>query len=202
MNTQTHVLLAAALLARKGENQSLRNSAIVLGALIPDAVIFALFFWSKMAGIPEQTVWDQLYYNPPWSEWIDAANSVPLYVTIAVLGWLIFRTAKNNSQEFWGGIAIAFGAAGLLHLAADLPLHVNDAHAHFMPFTQWKFISQISYWDPDHYGLIWLPIEALLGIICAVLLWRRFPVKWLHALCIIAIVSYIAVPAYFILALS
>ena len=40
----------------------------------------------------------------------------------------------------------------LLHSLGDFPLHHDDAHRHFFPFSDWRFISPISYWDPAHYG--------------------------------------------------
>ena len=84
MNTQTHVLLAAALLAKPGEPA--RNTAIVAGALVPDLAIYTLFVWSKFAGIPERTVWSQLYYQPPWSDAVTAGNAAPLYIALLVIG--------------------------------------------------------------------------------------------------------------------
>ena len=65
MNTQTHLLLASALFARPGRENRLRNAAIICGALLPDAVIFVMFAWSKLIGTPESEVWSNWYAAAP-----------------------------------------------------------------------------------------------------------------------------------------
>jgi len=62
----------------------------------------------------------------------------------------------------------------MLHIAGDLPLHNDDAHRHFFPFSNWRFISPVSYWDPKHYGTIVAPIEILIVIISCVVLFLTF----------------------------
>ncbi|MFT6146912.1 MAG: hypothetical protein ACJAV2_004808, partial [Myxococcota bacterium] len=37
------------------------------------------------------------------------------------------------------------------------------------------FESPVSYWDPEHYGLFWIPIELVLYAGCLAVLWRRHP---------------------------
>lgn len=48
MNTQTHLLLASALLTKRGEKA--RNIAIVAGALLPDLPVYALFGIASLQG--------------------------------------------------------------------------------------------------------------------------------------------------------
>ena len=79
MNTQTHLLLVSALFTRPGRENRLRNTAVLCGALLPDAVIFAMFGWSKLIGAPESEVWSSWYFNPPWLTAIDWTNSLPLF---------------------------------------------------------------------------------------------------------------------------
>ena len=56
----------------------------------------------------------------------------------------------------------------------DLPVHHDDGHPHFWPFTMWIFESPLSYWDPRHFGA-WLgAFEIALAVALVVLLWRRF----------------------------
>jgi len=43
-----------------------------------------------------------------------------------------------------------------------LPVHHDDGHRHFFPLSDWRFESPVSYWDPAHYGHIFLWIELLL----------------------------------------
>ena len=48
-----------------------------------------------------------------------------------------------------------------LHVPEDLFLHHDDGHRHFYPLSQWRYSSPVSYWDPNHYGKIVAPLEAL-----------------------------------------
>jgi len=80
-----------------------------------------------------------------------------------------------------------------------MPLHVDDAHAHFWPFSDWRFVSPVSYWNPGYYGHIWAPIEGALALALALIavLWLRFQPRWVRAALVLAALSYVAVPAYF-----
>ncbi|MDA4847329.1 hypothetical protein [Hoeflea poritis] len=189
MNTQTHVLLAAAILAKPGKPA--RNTAVIVGALVPDLAIYTLFIWSKIAGIPERRVWSELYYNPPWSDAVTVGNSAPLYILILLIGLLA-------SKWYRPAILLAvFAIAALLHLAADLPVHVDDAHAHLWPLSDWRFRSPVSYWNPNHNGDIFTIVEAGIGIVLSIILWRRFHALWVRALLVLAIVAYLGPPLYF-----
>lgn len=191
--TQTHLLVAGGLLARPG--QTLRNSAILFGSLIPDAAIYALFGWSKFQGIPERTVWRELYWQEPWQSWTAAGNSLPLYAILLVIGLFLLRQA---AMAWKIGLVLTFVAlAALTHIAGDLPVHVDDAHRHFWPLSNWKFISPVSYWHPDHHGDTFAIFEVVLGSLLAILLFRRFKTLWVRAILGLLIVAYVAVPIYF-----
>ena len=193
MNTQTHLLIAGALFARPG--MPLRNTAVVIGALVPDLAIYTLFAWSKFAGIPEATVWRQLYWQEPWQTWTAAGNSIPLYLIALLLGVIFLRQASNTWRI---GLVLTFvSLAALSHIAGDMPVHVDDAHRHFWPISDWKFISPISYWHPDHHGDAFGIFEAVLGFALAALLFVRFKVWWVRALLIVMMIAYVAVPFYF-----
>lgn len=49
----------------------------------------------------------------------------------------------------------------VFHSLGDLPVHHDDAHRHFFPFSDYRLISPISYWDPQHYGRIVAGVEVL-----------------------------------------
>ncbi len=189
MNTQTHVLLAAAILAKPGAPA--RNTAIIAGALIPDLAIYTLFVWSKLAGIPERTVWNTLYYNPPWSDAVTVGNSAPLYLALLLIG-LLAATRWRVAMP-----VVFFAAAALIHIAADLPVHVDDAHAHLWPLSDWRFRSPVSYWHPGHFGGIVSLLEAAVGVALSVLLWRRFRATWARGLLVLAVLAYLGPPIYF-----
>ncbi len=198
MNTQTHLLVAAALFAKPGHY--VRNAAVVVGSFIPDAAIYTLFAWSKAAGIPERKVWSELYWQEPWQSWTAAGNSVPFYVLLLILGVVALRA--HRSVFLLGLVFTFFACAALSHVAGDFPVHVDDAHRHLWPLTDWKFISPVSYWHPDHHGGIFSVFEMLLGLALAVILFRRFNTLWVRVLLALVCAAYIAVPLYFTLVLG
>jgi len=187
-------LIGAAALARPAEDAAARrhNLAILAGALIADAAIFGLFVWARLIqGISEARLWGEVYWQEPWQTLVAIGNSLPLYLTLLLAGlWARSR------------IAIVFAAAALLHLAFDLPFHRDDAHPHFWPFSDWRFRSPVSYWDPAHHGALVSLAEAALGLVLIVFLWRRFRSLPVRAALLLAFASYIAVPAYFTLMLG
>jgi len=44
-------------------------------------------------------------------------------------------------------------------------VHNDDAHRHFFPFSNYRFISPFSYWDRNHYGSIVSFVEMLLVLL-------------------------------------
>lgn len=189
MNTQTHLLLASALLTKRGEKA--RNVAIVAGALLPDVPVFALFSIASAMGYTSQDVFGDFYFRDEMRNLMGAFNSFLVAALIAAAGW-VFR------EKWWGWPMIFFAAAMTVHAATDLPVHVDDGHRHFWPFSNFVFNSPLSYWDRSHHGGVVSMIEAVLGTTCAIVLWRRFPVTWIRLLCASAITAYIALPAYWI----
>ena len=67
-----------------------------------------------------------------------------------------------------------FVASMILHALGDLPLHREDAHRHFFPFSDWRFTSPVSYWDPDHYGGYAAIGEVLLVLAVSFFLFRAY----------------------------
>ena len=84
-----------------------------------------------------------------------------------------------------------------LGIVADFFTHNNDAHMQLWPLTRWKFISPVSYYDPDHYGAIMQLVEFGLIILMLALLWRRFDARWVRWSSAVAMLAAIAVPIYF-----
>lgn len=167
MNTPAHVALNALLLGRNRWRP--HWFAITAGALLPDLPMFAFYGIQKFAfGTNERAIWSSAYFEPGWQLFFDLFNSLPLIAVGAAIAWRIGATR-------W----LAFFASMALHCVADLPLHREDAHSHFLPFTSWRFESPVSYWDPAHYGLWFGAAEILLVGIAGVAL-RRFapPRAW------------------------
>jgi len=204
MNTPTHLLMGAALLSRsrdrwQGSSKSQRwfNALILLGALIPDLGLFVLFVWARgILGVSEDQLWSEVYWRANWQTVFTIGNSIPLFGFLLVLG-VVFR------RYTWSLYMVGFASAALIHLAFDLPFHHDDAHAHFWPFTDWRFNSPLSYWDPAHHGGVMQIIEVTMALGLIAVLWRRFPGnRALSAVLVVALISYIAVPVYFTMMMS
>jgi hypothetical protein len=187
LNTPAHVLVGLAVLSesRLSEGAGTRaNFWILAGALLPDAPMFLFFAWQwAILGEPQFAIWNEIYFRDSWQVFFDVFNSIPL----AVVGLAL---SLRGSHRGW---ALLF-ASMLLHLVLDLPLHHDDAHAHFLPFTSWHFESPVSYWDPRHYGWIGAGLELIAVLACSVKLWRRASLGWrvlLVALCAISVGGYV-----------
>ncbi len=114
---------------------------------------------------------------------------------------MVANQSRNN-----GTYIVLFSLAALIHIGADLPVHVDDGHAHFWPFSEWRYQSIISYWDPAHFGRLFGMLEALLGLILCALLWKRFKRKpddaVIKGVLLFFASLYVLVPVFFFMSLN
>lgn len=159
MKTPSHAIINLAILARS--QQPDLNLPIAIGGILPDIPIFLFYFWAKfIAGIPEAKIWSEAYYNPRIQTVVALFHSIPL----SSIAWLI-------AYYFgWEKVQI-ISLSLILHSLGDLPVHNDDAHQHFYPFSHYRFISPFSYWDVNHYGSIVSSIELLLVLFSTGYLW-------------------------------
>ncbi len=210
MNTQTHMLMAVAVLlpaastlARRGQTpkktaQLAREPmltgaqitvAALVGALLPDASLFIMFIIAKAQGVADSVIWGEWYFSTTWQRFGALSNSIPIFASVAIIAyWLRVH-------------AFTIGAlAALMHCFADLPLHHDDGHPHFWPFSDWIYSSPVSYWDPAHYGNHWSVIELCLAAAMVVFLWLRSTRKISRALLVLAALSYAVVAIFWLTA--
>lgn len=175
MNTPAHLIAAAALLAQK--DAPVNNHRIVVGALLPDIWIYGFFLWaSVIQGLPGEVIWTETYWTEPWQTIGAVLNSLPLSGLIVLAGAALRQT--------W---LLLLGLAMVSHIALDLPLHGDDAHRHVWPITDWRFISPVSYWNPDENGRWGILVEFAVVSVGSAALWFRFPRLWLRILLAIAV---------------
>lgn len=140
MNTPAHVVLSALILGRGSWKHSWLP--ITAGAVIPDLPMLAFYVYQRgVLGTPESIIWSDAYHRPDWQLLFNLFNSLPLLALAALISW------RAGALRM-----LAFIASMILHCLADLPLHHDDAHAHFLPISGWKFESPGSYWDPRYHG--------------------------------------------------
>ena len=106
MNTPTHLLVAAALLARPGRKQV--NRGALVGALLPDLSLYVLVAAAAAQGFSFKTIFDELYFSQSWQSVFAIDNSAPLYAALLCAGLLL------RFPFLW---ALAIGA--LLHVALE-----------------------------------------------------------------------------------
>ena len=194
MMSQTHILVTSALQAKPGEK--LRNTAVLLGAFVPDVAIYSLFVWSKFTGIEEKKGWNELYWQEPWQTYTAAGNSIALYLLPPLVGVVALRNAPITHRI--GLFLVFFSLAALTHIAGDFPVRIEDARRHFWPFGDWKFVSPVSYWDPAYHGRrLFSVFEMLLGVGLSALLFWRFKFWLVRVPLIVLIAAYLLVPLYF-----
>lgn len=196
MQTPGHIIINLGLLGGRDNPDALggllRNRSrwtwpIIIGALIPDVLMFWFYFWTKgIKGLPDSEIWSQTYYLETWQNIFDLFNSIPL----ALIGMGVAIYWKR------GAIAACF-ASIILHCLQDLPLHHDDGHRHFWPFSNFRFESPVSYWDPGHHAEWGSLFEVICVLIATVFVLRWVKSRWGRGLLIAMAVLYIALYAGF-----
>lgn len=87
------------------------------------------------------------------------------------------RNCWCNLQSFFILLSY-FSMAMCIHCICDFPLHNDDAHAQFVPFTDYVFHSPLSYWDYNHYGYIVSPIISLFVMISSIWIYKHKKDDW------------------------
>ena len=203
MNTQTHIIMGAALFGRPMPRVAWAAAA---GGLVPDLPMFTIIAVLRMSGYSLNQIFREIY----WEHWWQIANGLGHSFWIwgglaAVSGVLAYRQRHLEGRDTMlagrsghAPMVFAFSASALLHSIIDFLCHRNDAHMHLWPFTEWRFRSPVSYWDSRHYGDWFGLFEAFVGIVLVVVLFRRYRSWLLRSALMVALALYVAVPAFFI----
>ncbi len=162
MNTPAHAIMGLALLGRTGERG--RDAAILAGSLLPDLPMFGFFIYQRFVlDNPQRQIWDIEYFRAGWQLLFDLFNSIPLAgLGLGLAIWL----RRTRTTAFFGAV--------LIHCVVDLALHHDDGHRHFLPLSEFRFESPVSYWDPAHYGLFGAGLEGMVLVGAGAVLWTRY----------------------------
>lgn len=171
----------------------MRLGALIVGSLIPDLMLTLIavvtiardFMTGAFDDIDPgmfENVSPEQMADAPWTAklfavwffenpWVIAAQQVfhsPL--TLIVLIGLTFWLWKRSGNRRTGWFFWLF-CASMLHSLIDIPLHVDDGPLLLFPLN-WdlRFISPISYWDPDYYGNEWAYFEHTLDLVLIIYL--------------------------------
>lgn len=152
MNTPSHAIVNYAMLSGFAPRQAW---PIMLGAVLPDLPMLVLVIWARLKGIPGKALWGEVYWQPFWQDFTHYFHSIPLALGVALIA------------HYFGIAWLKYLAISMvMHSLGDLPLHNDDAHRHFLPVTQFKFVSPVSYWDSNH-NAVWGALAENLSVLAA-----------------------------------
>jgi hypothetical protein len=193
MNTWFHGLANLTLAHRIQRRLPwLRLPVVLFSSLVPDLPLFGLTLWYfARYGFGFGPRYDALFYHDPL--WVVAHNlfHAPFVIlTVGLVGFVLYRRGRRM-EEAWGRteataaetgwrrrrfdvprmlLSFAFGTG--LHTLLDIPTHHDDGPLLLFPFDlHTRFLSPVSYWDPEHYGLIVFPIEIALMLAMGAYWW-------------------------------
>ena len=190
MNTQSHAVLTFYLLRRmlgkRAERIKHVNVVIFSGAILPDLAIFLFFVWYTLFEPTSQRVmWSELAFLDEWQFVFSMFHSFPLWA-ISSIAFLLLKMPK----------ATLFCLAALISAVQDLFVHHDDGHAHFFPFSDHRFESPVSYWDPAHYGWYASTAEVILVLAACFWAYRHLETRWGKGLLVLAVVSLVATQGF------
>jgi hypothetical protein len=187
MNTPAHAILNLAVLGRETPGQTV---AILVGAVLPDAPMFLFFVWeSFVLGTSQPSIWGDAYFRDSWQGFFDVFNSIPLWTLAMVVAWWARWDAGR-----------VLCASATMHCFLDLPLHHDDSHRHFLPFSEFRFASPVSYWDPAHFGAVGAFGEVIVVWVGGAILWRRHPRRAARVvLAALALLSFFGYVGFYVL---
>lgn len=168
----------------------LRSRALLWGSIMPDVPLTVIAIvtiasdiirynftelggqFEDMGAFMEANSWTGMLFSD-WffnSPWVKAAHNLfhaPLmtifYVALGYWAW------KNGRK--WGPALFWFGSACLVHTLIDIPIHYDDGPLIFFPFEwNYRFMSPVSYWDPERYGTQFTIFEHSLVLIMLIYL--------------------------------
>ncbi len=188
MQTYSHFLLTAVLGDRlKKKEITISNKALLIGSFLPDVPLLLLTIGYAISrqfnpDIPDEFIfgpnYDRLYFENPW--WILGHNlfHAPLLIMLyGTIGWFAMKRGRN-----WGKVLFWFAIGCGFHSVIDIFTHVHDGPVLFFPLNwTYRFAAPISYWDPEHGGRIFAPLEHLLVLIMLLYFatnwWRKRQMK-------------------------
>ena len=160
MITTAHAIVNCAILGRK--EKPTHYWPIIVGAILPDIPMFLYFAFYLLNHSHIRVTPGYLNENHFRQLWVDWGHSIPL----ALAGALLCFALKSKG-------ATAFFLSMFLHSLEDFPVHSDYAHRHFLPFSNFRYFSPISYWNPQRHAGIVAPLEWLLVLASVAILWRR-----------------------------
>ena len=189
MDTATHAIVNLAILGHVSKWKHLWS--IFLGGIVSDVPMFLFFFYHKLVGTPEWQMWRQEYYREGWQMFFDVFNSIPIATALFVVGlW-----KKWRALQF-------FALSVILHAALDLPVHVDDGHRHFLPFSTFRFESPVSYWDREFHGHTIGLLGIVVTLFAGIYVFYKVPSRTFRVVVVLSLITLVLPMLYFTLVFS
>jgi hypothetical protein len=188
MQTQSHWLMTAWLnQALQRRQVRVQSRAFLFGSILPDVpfwlltvvgeIYYTWFARTPTGESPMVYLHFRLYFTDP--VWIISHNL--FHAPIILLALLLAGWVGVLVGQRWGASLFWFVCGAGLHSLIDIVTHNTDGPLLFFPFDwTYRFPSPVSYWEPAHYGSIFMPLELALDlwlVIYLLVLWRR---QWLN----------------------
>lgn len=168
MNTPSHFLINAVLFKTLGRPQAPR-SAFLWGSVAPDLPLVILTLgtvaYSGLLGLPLRGVmeqaFDQWYFTNPW--WIASHNLLHSPVALVFFALVLWKDhARPQASGHWW-LWFVFGC--MVHSFLDVFTHHSDGPVVFWPLDwSMRFLSPVSYYEPQFYGQIFFAAEMALDV--------------------------------------
>jgi hypothetical protein len=174
------------MLGKRAERIRCVNVVLFSGAAVPDVAIFVFFIWYTLFDpIPQRVMWSEYAFLVEWQFVFSMFHSFPLWV-ITSIAFLLLKMPRSA----------LFCLAVLLSALQDFLVHHDDGHGHFFPFSDYRFESPISYWDPAHYGWYASAAEVILVLGASVWAYRRLETRWGKSFLVLTFVSLVATQGF------
>lgn len=182
MQTYSHLLITAVVNEKlKDKGVAVASKALLLGSIAPDIplilisigfIAYTQFFGSATVGdVSFMESYDRHYFTNPY--WIAAHNFLHAPLLILLYGGIGYWRMKKGNR--WGKMLFWFAIGCGLHSTLDILTHVHDGPVLFFPLNwTYRFSSSVSYWDPEHGGSIFAPLEHLMDVGILIYLFRRW----------------------------
>ena len=183
MHTPTHAVLSLAF--DRGRYLGCWR-ALTLGAVLPDLPSILVSTWFLgVRGMAPDDLFGGLYQEAWFKLVLAPFHAIP--VGLVLLGVALWRKARALE---------AFAVAFLVHALLDLPLHGEDAHAHFFPLSDVRIHSSLSYWDRATGAQVVAGLELVLIVGVTALVWRRYPRPAARGTLVVVAVGMVAAYAF------
>lgn len=169
MRTPSHLIMTAVINYSIPKDQR-QTTAFLLGSILPDipfailTVVYSLYFtiWGSTpndTGLMEYLHFNLFFSDPVWIISHNVFHSL-------VVGFTMLLVAYIKRDTLWGKRLMWLTFGILLHTIIDIFTHHMDGPLFLFPLNwTYRFMSPISYWEPEYFGNQFRIFEYVLDIL-------------------------------------